>query len=1004
LRPIHTLLKGSLALVVMLAGCSSDNDSKSNSAPVLTVTGGMSTQEDTPLTLSYTLIDAENDPVTLTIETAPSHGNAVLDNGTITYTPNADYTGSDTLTLRYGDDQDHSEIRTLSLTISPVNDAPLITLADSFNFSDGAYYLNYTTEDKDGDTVTAGLLKAPSHASASIDHDQNALKIDSNSTHNGADSLTLSFSDGSVTLQKTLNLSFNNGVPTLDTTLSFSSDANGLSSYFALEGNGADILPTLTTAPANGTVNIAGAQITYLPNAGFEGVDSFTLSLTDGNGNTTSQTIPVFVGTADVSTPLPTNARLNTTDLKRAYYFNSTASHLMKAEEVINDANITDDDTVSAVRYAVVSNLARNGIASTAKADMIPIPYERAKAYRAIAKHVLIPNKRFAEAEALLNSALTLQKEVIAGKSKPSSTDLSSLITLSSYYLDLNRPSKANEIVVYIDSFLDKPTVSSTDYITVARARIPLAEYYYEKGDNASAKPYVDRMLELSRITPYYVKSGQNYNRYRALNYRAAIENYYMLGYNDEAISASKELLTLLENDTNDVDPSKDTPMQINVRDVAKVSYLLGDKATGDALAVFITKSSYLQNLHATLSGIEGVKIGFEAAYQNYIETYFDDEIDRIMALMPYYNYGIFKKNEPKFFGYQMVDYVVMNASKEKGLEALDFATAKLDAYIAANKENSDDSDQDRSKLLTNRGYADLASYYLYLGENAKAKEVSDKAKALLEAGYVGNSSEFEHLHYAHMYLSYPYADLNDHATSIALLQTAQTTVDALTAGTQDQIYAAIQRFYGNGYYNLFDRYRYGYDDAKAEAALDRLIEIIGMLDEAEYDGSTKTRKVVDILTSSIENYYEIDRLEKAKSLFTRIETLIPTITSSSYQNSKWIAYAKKLTTIGEVDHAVTIANGIDTDSKRTDAFEDIAEVLSSEDRFTSLKIRHDDAHLDTDSIARVDFDRDGKPDFYTTSATPAQISALGLTLDDDVDNDGIKDALDATPYDATQP
>ncbi|MCD8492585.1 MAG: hypothetical protein LRY51_12215 [Geovibrio sp.] len=50
-------------------------------------------------------------------------------------------------------------------------------------------------------------------------------------------------------------------------------------------------------------------------------------------------------------------------------------------------------------------------------------------------------------------------------------------------------------------------------------------------------------------------------------------------------------------------------------------------------------------------------------------------------------------------------------------------------------------------------------------------------------------------------------------------------------------------------------------------------------------------------------------------------------------------------------------------------------------------------------SIAFVDTDKDGKPDFFLPSASPAEIAASGLELDDDSDGDGKPDTSDATPF-----
>jgi large repetitive protein len=51
------------------------------------------------------------------------------------------------------------------------------------------------------------------------------------------------------------------------------------------------------TSPANGTVSITGnvSGINYKPRSGFSGIDSFTYTVTDGRGGTSTATVTVDV-------------------------------------------------------------------------------------------------------------------------------------------------------------------------------------------------------------------------------------------------------------------------------------------------------------------------------------------------------------------------------------------------------------------------------------------------------------------------------------------------------------------------------------------------------------------------------------------------------------------------------------------------------------------------------------------------------------------------------------
>jgi VCBS repeat-containing protein len=70
--------------------------------------------------------DADGDALTAVLAAGPSHGTLVLNaNGSFTYTPAANYSGSDNFTYRASDGTDLSNLATVDITISPVNDPPL---------------------------------------------------------------------------------------------------------------------------------------------------------------------------------------------------------------------------------------------------------------------------------------------------------------------------------------------------------------------------------------------------------------------------------------------------------------------------------------------------------------------------------------------------------------------------------------------------------------------------------------------------------------------------------------------------------------------------------------------------------------------------------------------------------------------------------------------------------------------------------------------------------------
>lgn len=89
----------------------------------------VSTLEDTALDITLDVSDANDDPLTAEIVTGPMRGTYEIDGLVVTYTPDADYNGSDSFTYRVSDGELWSDTATVDITVTPVNDAPV---AESF--------------------------------------------------------------------------------------------------------------------------------------------------------------------------------------------------------------------------------------------------------------------------------------------------------------------------------------------------------------------------------------------------------------------------------------------------------------------------------------------------------------------------------------------------------------------------------------------------------------------------------------------------------------------------------------------------------------------------------------------------------------------------------------------------------------------------------------------------------------------------------------------------------
>jgi hypothetical protein len=99
-----------------------------NDAP-LAVADAYTTPEDSAIAfdLRFNDSDVEGGALSATVATAPAHGTLTpLSDGRFVYTPVANYAGSDRFSYRVGDGSLTSAVTPVDLTVTPVNDAPVL--------------------------------------------------------------------------------------------------------------------------------------------------------------------------------------------------------------------------------------------------------------------------------------------------------------------------------------------------------------------------------------------------------------------------------------------------------------------------------------------------------------------------------------------------------------------------------------------------------------------------------------------------------------------------------------------------------------------------------------------------------------------------------------------------------------------------------------------------------------------------------------------------------------
>ena len=104
------------AIVALLAISAND--------PPIAESGEVTTQEDTPTSIVIAGSDKDADQLTFSVITGPSHGRLSGTAPELTYSPAANFNGSDSFSFKVNDGEADSKVAAVSIKVSPVNDSP----------------------------------------------------------------------------------------------------------------------------------------------------------------------------------------------------------------------------------------------------------------------------------------------------------------------------------------------------------------------------------------------------------------------------------------------------------------------------------------------------------------------------------------------------------------------------------------------------------------------------------------------------------------------------------------------------------------------------------------------------------------------------------------------------------------------------------------------------------------------------------------------------------------
>ena len=259
----------------------------------------INTDEDIAATINVLSNDSYVSSASISLTaTNGSSGSTTVSNNNITYTPNADFNGSDlfSYTISQGG---LTSTAIVSVTVNPINDAPSIDIASTLTAAENQTSVaTIDKSDVDGDSLTLSMSGTDASSFSLSSEDILAFVTAPDYETKNSYSIIFSLTDGTITTTKNVTVSVtnvNDVAPVITSGATFSSIENQTSvgTVIATDVEG-DAL-TFSISGTDFEISSSGV-ITFKSAPDFETKSSYTATVTVSDGvNSTTQTITVAV-------------------------------------------------------------------------------------------------------------------------------------------------------------------------------------------------------------------------------------------------------------------------------------------------------------------------------------------------------------------------------------------------------------------------------------------------------------------------------------------------------------------------------------------------------------------------------------------------------------------------------------------------------------------------------------------------------------------------------------
>jgi Ca2+-binding RTX toxin-like protein len=259
------------------------------------------TDEDTPVTIDVLAndTDADGDPLEVTGATSDDGTVTINDDGTIEFTPNANFNGEAVIEYTITDGNGGEDTAEVTVTVNPVNDGPQAEDDNVDTPLDTPVTVSVLDNDSDteGDDLT--VISASSPDGEVIINDDGTLTFTPNDGFTGEAQVNYTISDGELTDPAVLFVEVGDGqTPVAMDDVAETPEETPITIPVLANDTDPNLDPlTVTEASSpDGTVTINDdGTIEFTPNEDFNGPTTISYTVTDPDGNEDTATVDVTV-------------------------------------------------------------------------------------------------------------------------------------------------------------------------------------------------------------------------------------------------------------------------------------------------------------------------------------------------------------------------------------------------------------------------------------------------------------------------------------------------------------------------------------------------------------------------------------------------------------------------------------------------------------------------------------------------------------------------------------